>query len=249
MKKYINGLFAVLLAMTALSACSEDEGTEAGNDANPSVIVYTYEPTGNYNPDNDVQIRVATNSKVKDVYCLVEKSSEKEAHLSSLGEDGYADYVVSNGEKLPEVSGAADTDIVKTDLYGPYAITVVAVNGTKKSVSSAEFTGLDWADVVTGTYVFATTSESGTPSSVITGMTSSPTVLQVCTTNTKLYRFKDVFGEGYHMKINLIDYKKTDADGEYQFFRVPAAKTSFQVKGEALSVRDVGYWQQEERFA
>ena len=76
-------------------------------------------------------------------------------------------------------------------------------------------------------------------------MTANPTTLQVCTTDANLYRFKDVFGAGYSMKIVLLpDYKATDADGEYTFFRVPRAETPYTYGSHgAVGVRDVGYWQ------
>ncbi len=240
MKKYIYSLLAALFVSAALISCTEEEGTEPGNDSVPSVIIYQYAASRPNNPDNDIMVRFAANSKTTEAYYLVEKTTEKEAHVSSMGEEGYKDYVVSNGVKIDGISGASNADVTITDLYGAYTITAVAVSGNVKSASETSFTGLEWNDVVSGTYYF------GASANLINalGLTSSPTCLQVCTTDVGLYRFKDVFGTGYSLKINLIDYKGSDGSGEYQFFRVPVAETSFTYGNYgAVGVRDVGYWQ------
>lgn len=241
MKKYIYNLFAVLLATAAMTSCTVEEGTEPGNDAQPNVVLYQYTAKKPYNEDNDVAIRLAFNSQVESAYYLAEKATEKESRIASLGEEGYMDYVVSNGIKVANV--AEDADITITDLFGKYAITAVAVSGSQKASASSEFTGLEWEDVVSGTYYF----------SIIKSMSgeSNPTTLQVCTTNNTLYRFKDVFGVGSHMKIQLMpDYKGKDSGGDtYTFFRIPNTTTPYMhaTYGE-VSVRDVGYWQGSEAW-
>lgn len=241
MKKYIYNLFAVLLATAAMTSCTAEEGTEPGNDAQPNVVMYSYTVKKPYNEDNDVAIRLAFNNKVEAAYYLVEKAAEKESHLASMGEEGYMDYVVSNGTKVTEATG--DTDITITDLYGKYAITAVAVSGSQKASAATEFTGLEWSDVVAGTYYFDFGSK-------ITGMESHPTTLQVCTTDATLYRFKDVFGEGASMKIQLLpDYKATDDGGTYTYFRVPAVDTPFTYGNYGtVGIRDIGYWQGSEAW-
>lgn len=235
MKKYIYSLFAVLLATATMTSCTEEEGTVPGNDKNPNVVLYSYTVKKPYNEDNDIAIRLAFNNKVEEAYYLAEKTTEKEAHIASLGEDGYMDYVVSNGVKVSDVT--TDADITITDLYGKYAITAVAVAGNKKASAATEFTGLVWADVVTGTYYFRV-------KTAVTGE-SNPTTLQVCTTDDTLYRLKDVFGTDSHMKIQLLpDYTATDADGTYTYFRIPAVETPFTYGNYgAVGVRDIGYWQ------
>ena len=122
-------------------------------------------------------------------------------------------------------------------MYGKYAITVVVVNGNKKTSAVTEFTGLEWADVVNGTYYFAVKPD-------VTGE-SRPTTLQVCTTDNTLYRLKDVFGQGANMKFQLLpDYTAKDADGTYTYFRIPATETPFTYGSHGtVSVRDIGYWQ------
>ena len=235
MRKYINKLFAVVLATAAITSCTVEEGTVPGNDKDPNVVVYSYTAKKPYNEDNDVLLRLAFNSKVEEAYYLAEKATEKESKVASMGEEGYMDYVVSNGTKVADVTTEADLAI--TDLYGKYAITVVAVSGAKKASAVAEFTGLEWADVINGTYYFGVKPD-------VTGE-SRATTLQVCTTDNTLYRFKDVFGKDSHMKFQLLpDYTGTDADGAYTYFRVPATDTPFTYSNYGtVSVRDIGYWQ------
>ena len=235
MRKYINKLFAVVLATAAITSCTVEEGTVPGNDKDPNVVVYSYTAKKPYNEDNDVLLRLAFNSKVEEAYYLAEKATEKESKVASMGEEGYMDYVVSNGTKVADVTTEADLAI--TDLYGKYAITVVAVSGAKKASAVAEFTGLEWADVINGTYYFGVKPD-------VTGE-SRATTLQVCTTDNTLYRFKDVFGKDSHMKFQLLpDYTGTDADGAYTYFRVPATDTPFTYSSYGtVSVRDIGYWQ------
>lgn len=235
MRKYINKLFAVVLATATITSCTVEEGTVPGNDKEPNVVVYSYTAKKPYNEDNDVALRLAFNNKVESAYYLAEKASEKESKVATMGEEGYMDYVVSNGTKINEV--ASNTDLTLTDMYGKYAITVVVVNGNKKVSAVTEFTGLEWEDVVTGTYKFGVI-----PS--VTGE-SRATTLQVCTTDNTLYRFKDVFGQDSHMKFQLLpDYTGTDADGAYTYFRVPATDTPFTYGSYGtVSVRDIGYWQ------
>lgn len=239
-KRYIYSLFAVLFVSATLTSCTEEEGTDPGTDSVPSIIIYQYAASRPNNPDNDIVVRFAANNKTSEAYYLVEKTAEKETHVSSMGEEGYKDYVISNGVRIDGISGASNADVTITDLYGAYTITAVAVSGNVKSASEASFTGLEWNDVASGIYYF------GASTNLINalGLISTPTVLQVCTTDADLYRFKDVFGTGYSLKINLIDYRGSDESGEYQFFRIPVAETSFTYGNYgAVGVRDVGYWQ------
>lgn len=249
MKKYIYRLFMVLLATATMTSCKEDEGTDPGNDPAPSVLIYQYNASRPNNPDNDVALRFATNSKVAEVYYLVEKTEEKDAYVKANGEDAYLDYVIEKGIKLTDISGASNADIVVTGLYGEYTITAVAMGGGMKASAKTIFTGLEWTDVVSGTYYYADSWVDGTPSDKVSGVASSPTVLQVCTTDPTLYRFKDVFGAGSHMKINLIDFEGEDGGGKYQFFRVPPTETSLTFGNYgAVSIRDIGYWQGKDDF-
>ncbi len=241
MKKYIYQLLAVLFAVFLAVSCTVDEGTTPGTDSDPVITIYQYTPELPYNSDNDVILRFAANSKTDEAYYLVEPTKDKNSHVASMGESGYNDYVVSNGNKLTEISGESDEDVTITDLFGSYTISAVAVNGSKKTRSEVSFLGLDWEDVVSGVYWY------GASPSIINSndLTYSETTLQVCTTDWTLYRFKDVFGEGYSLKINLIDYWGKDSYGEYQFFRIPEAQVTPFLYGNygTVWVRDIGYWQ------
>lgn len=221
MKKYINVLVMFFLTILVFTSCKEEAGTVPGTDGTPVITLYQYAAEApEYNPDNDLRIRVAANSQVSEAYYLVEPVTDKTERIKDLGETGYMIYVLDNGEKIEGISGASNADIMVTDVQGQCAITVVGTNGSNMSSKEVLFNGLTWNDVVTGTYVFGTKSIQGGAAADIVGKTSVPTTLQVCTTNPDLYRFKDVFGTGYSMKINLIDLKGSDKDGkEYQYFR------------------------------
>lgn len=246
MKKYISSIM-VLFALLAFTACSEDHGTTPGSDAKPSVTAYSYEVTAPLNPDNDVNVRFVFNNKTTEAYYLAEKTADKEAR--ELTEDAYAAYVVANGQELDLEDDLQSegyiSDLVLTGLYGEYTITAVAVSGSTLSSASTTFTGLDWADVVEGTYYFSNPNTRF----LLGNITSRPTTLQVCTTDETLYRFKDVFSTGNHLKINLLpDYTATDDDGTYTFFRVKDQKIGVQYGGQDVAVRDVGYWQGDDSF-
>ena len=158
-------------------------------------------------------------------------------------------FVVANGKELDLEddlqSGGYIAELTLTGLFGEYTITAVAVNGSSLTSTSTTFTGLDWADVAEGTYYFGNSNVQY----LLGGITSRPTTLQICTTNDELYRFKDVFSEGNHLKIDMLpDYTATDADGTYTFFRVKDQKLGVQYGGNDVYVRDIGYWQGDDSF-
>jgi len=246
MKNKIYQIFIAFFAISFMSSCNEDLGTVPGNDPNPVATIYQYTPSRPYNADNDILLRVATNNKTVEAYYKVEKTAD-----ISMNESAYMDYVVANGIKLTDISGESTADIALTGLYGDYTITVVAVgkNGTKTSAKTT-FSGLDWTDVATGVYYFQPNNKAAN-ATIIKNLfgASTPAVLQICTTNNKLYRFKDIFGAGYSMKINLLTLTGEDEDGKYTFFRVPVTDTpgTYGSYG-AVSVRDIGYWQGNDSF-
>lgn len=245
MRKYINALGMILLAIVAMTSCKEEEGTTPGTDGAPAITLYQYAVQApEYNPDNDIRIRIATNNQVKEAYYLVEPTSEKTALVEEKGETGYMAYVTENGTKIEGISETSSADITLTNIQGECSITVVGVNGGNMTSQEVLFTGLAWNDVATGTYVFGTASISGTPAATILGQSSVQTTLQVCTTDPTLYRFKDIFGEGYNMKINLLNQTAADSQGEYQFFRVPSTLTPYTYGNYgSITVSDIGYWQ------
>ena len=130
MKKnlFIYVLLFLLGGVATFTSCTVDEGTEPGNDSEPSILIYQYAASRPNNPDNDVVLRFATNSKTESAYYLVEPTETKEANVASMGEEGYKDYVVSEGIKIEGASGSTTVDVVVTDLYGEYTITAVAVS-------------------------------------------------------------------------------------------------------------------------
>lgn len=150
MKKHISNLMLFLLGTVLFTACSADEGQEPGGDSTPKATVYTYTASGNYNPDNDCYIRVSANSATAEAYYLAELQSEKKAR--NMSDADYANYVVSNGKKLDKIAGASIQDVYITDLHGEYAVSVVAVKGSTKTIQTIEFAGLDYKPFGKGTY-------------------------------------------------------------------------------------------------
>lgn len=245
MKKYI--IMSLAAALTfCFTSCKEDNGTEPGTDSQPAATIYTYEPSAPLNPDNDVNIRFVCNSKTSEAYYLVEKTTEKEAH--KMSEAAYADFVVANGTKLQltedKHSGGKVSEVTVAGLLGDYTITAVAANGGTKTSATKTFRGLMWEDVVKGTYMYS----NANVQFLMGEITSRPTTLQICTTDETLYRFKDAFGEGMHMKINLLpDLVGEDEGGVYTFFRVKDQVIS-EFKGNKVYVRDIGYWQGDDKY-
>ena len=245
MKKYF--IMSLAAALTfCFTSCKEDNGTEPGTDSQPAATIYTYEPSAPLNPDNDVNIRFVCNSKTSEAYYLVEKTTEKEAH--KMSEAAYADFVVANGTKLQltedKHSGGKVSEVTVAGLLGDYTITAVAANGGTKTSATKTFKGLMWEDVVTGTYMYS----NANVQFLMGEITSRPTTLQICTTDETLYRFKDAFGEGMHMKINLLpDLVGEDEGGVYTFFRVKDQMIS-EFQGNKVYVRDIGYWQGDDKY-
>lgn len=243
MKKYISSICVLALGLIGMTACSDEEGTTPGGDSQPAVTVYTYSVSTPNNPDNDLQLRIAANDKTQDVYYAALKASE----LEGLSEDAVMNRIVSEGTKVElqndEFNGSRFADVLVKDMFGDYIISVVGVSGATKTLSQVKFTGLDWQDIVSGTWYFA----SGIAPAF--GVSELPTVLQVCTTNDHLYRLKDVFGAGYSMKIEKLDITGENEDGKYTFLRVPVTATPFEYASYGpISLRDIGYWQDNDAF-
>lgn len=239
MRKYIYSLFMAVAAVTLFTACSGDEGTEPGTDSNPAVTLYQYTVAKPYDSDTDTELRIAANSKTKEAYVLCESTSDYQSRLSSLGENGYNDYVVKNGEKVEGISGASIADKYFTGLKGDNTITVVAVSSNgKMSGATATFTALSWTDVCTGTYQFGAAGIKNVYAAQVT------TTLQVAENAPGTYRFKDLFGTGYSMKFTLTGDTGSDADGNYKITTVKGQGTglAYGSYGE-LYVRDVATWQ------
>ncbi len=243
MKKYIYSLFFALVSVAMFTACSADEGTEPGTDRNAHVTLYSYTAPQPYDADCDAYIRVAANSATSEAYALAEKASEKEANVAKLGEDGYADYVVSNGKKLEEINGVSTQEVTFQSLpAGENVITIVAVGKSGKYASSVNFNSITWTDVATGIYTF------GVKNIQKAYATNAETTLQVCDSDSKSYRFKNLFGVGNHLLITAVG-NGADDNGEYTVFRVPSQATgqSFGSYG-VFNVRDVAEWQNDDGY-
>ena len=239
MKKYINSIMFVFLGLAMFTACSEESGTEPGTDSNPVVTIYQYAAQLPLSADNDCVVRVAANSSVESAYYLAEKADEKTAR--NLTSEAYADYVVSNGKKIENLSVSNPVDLAVTDMKGDYIITVVGVKGNTKYSTETTFKGLDWRDIVTGTYNFAKPNA--------TGKESAKATLQYCANVENLYRIKDVFGPGYSLKFTGTGMKGTDVIGNFEVVRVSAQPigTTYGSYGE-VSVRDVATWQNSDDY-
>lgn len=241
MKKNIFALFLAVFAMITVSSCKDERGTEPGNDSQPVATLYKYAAELPNNADNDVRIRVATNSVVKEVYYFAEKTETYKSNLASMGEDGYKNYVIEKGTKVNDLAGNSDKDFMLTGMFGSYTIAAVAVNGSSKTLSSIEFVGLIWSDIVKGQYYFAEKLYAAIPA------LSEPkeVVLQKCDNQDGLYRFKDLYGPGFDRK--FYDSGETDEDEneeEYKLVYARSANTPFTYGSYgAVSTRDVYTWQ------
>lgn len=240
--KYFHGFVTALCAF-GFAACVAEQGAVPGNDPAPAVTIFSYTPDLPYNADNDISLRFATNEQTSDAYYLAEPTADRDARVASVGENGYMDYVVSNGERLTGISGESASDVILTDLMGEYTITAVAVGNGGKTASAISFTGLEWENIVSGTYYFGAVAFTS-------DFEPRPTVLQKCTSDETLYRFKDVFADGYSLKINILPgYTATDEDGTYRFFRIAAQPTPYTYGSYgSVYIRDIGYWQGNDAF-
>lgn len=104
MRKYINTLFMGLLIAASITSCSEEQGTNPGEDSRPAVIIYQYAPGEGYNADNDIKLRISANSQTQEAYYLCELTSEKADFIEINGEAAYMDQVTEKGIKLEEIS-------------------------------------------------------------------------------------------------------------------------------------------------
>ena len=243
MKTYFKSFLLLAAGIMAFAACTEEKGNEPGNDGKPFSTVYTYEAPLPNNPDNDFKVRVTANNNVEQIFYAVDPTLD----IANISEAEMIQRVQDKGKQLEldvdSFSGGKYKDFIITDLFGAYTISVVSIGGGEKTLSQAEVFGLDWEDVCTGSYILATKFQS------FFGAGALPTTLQICTTDDHLYRLKDVYGQGYSMKMQMLDLFGSDDDGDYQFFRIPETATPFEY-GEygPISCRDIGYWQGNEAY-
>lgn len=226
--------------MPLFTACSEDEGTDIGNDSQATVTLYSFAAEAPYDGDCDVVVRVAANSATSEAYALAETKEAKLNRVAELGADGYSDYVIENGEKLEDIKGASCQDKVFTGLMGDNVITVVAVNGSYKKAAEVNFTGINWVTVATGTYTFSV------PNMQFIYAPAVATTLQYRADDPDTYRFKNLFGAGSHLIFTKTQYTYVDGSA---VCRVPSQSTSLSYGsyGE-IYVRDVATWQDNDAY-
>lgn len=149
MKKYLYLLFAAFVA-TTMVACTEEVGTEPGNDPTAVATIYQLAAPKECDPDTTCKLRICPNSTSKKMWVLAELEADKEAYVSSKGEAAYAKYVSENGTSYE----AADQDILLENLAGKYVITaVVADAGNNLKAYEFKYEGILWQDFCTATLV------------------------------------------------------------------------------------------------
>lgn len=147
MKKYLYLLFAAFVA-TTMVACTEEVGTEPGNDPTAVATIYQLAAPKECDPDTTCKLRICPNSTSKKMWVLAELEADKEAYVSSKGEAAYAKYVSENGTSYE----AADQDILLENLAGKYVITaVVADAGNNLKAYEYKYEGILWQDFCTAT--------------------------------------------------------------------------------------------------
>lgn len=239
LKKYFYSVLAVA-GFATLAACSADEGTDPGSDSAPAVTLYTYAPGSGYNADEDLMIRIAPNNKVADIYYKSELTSAVQEYIAANGMDAYAEQVVASGTKL---EGNTTQDIILTGLLGNYTITAVGVAGNgKKTVASTTFQGLTWTSIVSGTITYGTLGQMG--------LKPAAAILEKCDVDETLYRVKNMYGEGNHLKFTALDLGSTASDGStFKYCRIANQSTGLSYGDYgAIYVQDVGYWQGDDSY-
>ncbi len=233
MKKNLFAYIIALLGITGFAACTEDVGTEPGNDSQPVVTLYQYTASSDYDADVTTQLRVAVNSRVSAVYYLAESTSVKEAYVEANGEDAYNQYVVDNGTQATVSDGVADITI--TDLSGDTTITVVGVgnDGTLCS-SSATFFGYTWSTLATGN-VYAPIMDGTTGFSWASGFE-----LQKRDDSDDTFRIKDLYGSGYHLIINASGDSVTDSEDLFGLQGVSYRNITFETLATPYSYGSYG---------
>lgn len=250
MKKLVYIFIAVLCAATLVSCEKEKYGAVAGNDTTPFAVINVFTPSDPaYDADTDVFARLTANNNTSDLYYFAELTETKEAR--NLAPEAYGDYVIQNGTKVTlkesGFDGSQGADVYITGLKGDNTITLCAVNAAGKQYTvSTKFIGVNWQTVATGTYEF----QNAFVINALGASEVSGIELQQRADKPTSFRFKNLYGPGYHLSIvTYPDYVGEDEDGKYVFFRIPEQGTGLSHKSYgAINVRDVGYWQGDDGF-
>ncbi len=246
MKKYIYRFFLMAMGLVAFASCTEDEGTEPGHDSEPNIALYQSTPSAPNDPDLDVQVLVAANNKVTDVYYFCESPQAKEER--GLDENAYASYIIENGTKVSELvkdeaGNGKNATVIVNCKGGDNVVTFVAVGGNKHQTRSFDFRGIPWTTLAKGTYYFAARPQA------YFEMESAKTEFQQCGDDPTLFRYRDLYGPGIHLQLVKTQWKGEDEDGPYTFYRVPAQPTAFAYGTYGtIYVRDLGYWQNDDSY-
>lgn len=216
MKKSIYAYFMMLLGVCAISSCTEEVGTEPGNDSTPTATVYQYAVTaadGDYDADTDVHIRIAANNATAEVYYLAESTASKQATVESSGIEAYRQQIVEKGMKVELKDGVAD--IIVTGLLNDNTITVVAKgnNGTLTSQETTFF-GIYWKSVCTGK-LYAPLLDGTLQYTLSEG----DFTLQQRDDDPLAYRIQNAYGKGY--SINMTKGSDVYNEGASDFFGMP----------------------------
>ncbi len=240
MKKYIS-LIAAAAALILAGCTKATEGTEPGNDAQPNVAIYQYSPGAEYNPDNDVAIKIAANNKVDEVYYMIIPADSYKADIDAKGENAVADYIKSNGTKaelaVSEFDDAKVFSTILTGIQGTNEIVAAGFSSSASSLANTSFTGLSWTKLASGTFSSETMAKLG--------LGPVPASLEKCDQIEGRYRFPDLFAKGYHRVFEIVGEAQKDTEGD-TFYTVKVANQetglSYGNYG-AISARDVATWQ------
>lgn len=246
--KIFNKYMLIFAAAPMLWACSADEGTMPGSDSNPVVTLYSYAPTAEgTNPDNDVLVRFATNSQVTSVKYLLVPSADALALIENGGRKALLDKVESEGTVVENLGANGNADIMLTEITGSYTIAAVANGATLSNL--VDFTGLSWTTLHEGVYDFNKNEVFGANAPYLDVPESTEVTLDICDNDKNLYRLNNIFGEGTSLKLDMLDLGGEDELGKFRLFRVKQTLTPYAFGSNGLmSVRDIGYWQNNEAF-
>ncbi len=250
MKKNILLLALASFTMPLFTACEEDaEGTAEGGDSTPSVIIYQYTAEGG-DPDADSYMRFASNSATEKAYILVESAADYNSHAG----DSYADYIVSNGSLVPGLANAADVDTTIT-LQGENYVSIAAIKGDKKVVSTVSFTGANYQDVVSGTYYYFTESYYpeyySSSAADVFGMETNEVTLQQDADDLNAYRIAGYDGYDYLHLVVLTDDEGNAVRGDdFTYCRIYDESLSLEYGSYgSIYVCDYATWANEDEYA
>lgn len=235
MKKKLLAYLLALVGMATFTACTEEAGTEPGNDSQPVITLYQYTVSAaeGYNPDNDTHLRVAVNNQAGCLFYLSEPSATRDAYVQANGEEAYNQYVVENGKRATVNDGVAD--IYVTGLFGENTITVVGV-GIKNTLcaANATFFGYTWNTLATGRVV-AALMDGTFEFTVASGFT-----LQQRDDNPDVYRILDLYGAGSHLVIQAQGELQTETDDYFKQEGVSYKTVTLQTLGTPYSYGNYG---------